>query len=325
MRNLNVRHCKISIVNYCKNNVFLRYSDKEKMGNVRYGLCCICLSLKGRRARTISYKNFCSLSREDALSKLSEICSCNSEYVFDAIKFCAGKSISHFRISSSIFPLLTHPYLLLKISDLKDSERIFSVLRCAGNFAKRNGISLSFHPSQYAAIASSIKSVRESAARDINLNAEILDLMGTPKNVSCPINIHINRNPESSGFKSDFESGLSLLSKSARRRLVIENEDRGFWNTVNLHRFLKPYKIPLTFDFLHESCNPSGCSVAECASFAAKTWGRYTPIFHYSESASKEKKRSHSYFCKKRPPDLGFEYICEIEAKGKDLAIERLI
>ncbi len=306
-------------------NITLHYSDQYKvMGDVKYGLCCICLSLGERHMRMLNYAKFCKIKKDAALIKLSEICLHNAEYVFDAIKFCSQNNISHFRISSSIFPLLTHPDLLLKISDLKDCDKIFSVLKRAGSFAGKNKISLSFHPSQYTAIASSKTGVRESAARDINLNAEILDLMGTPKNVSHPINIHINRNPQTADFKHDFESGLALLSKSARKRLVIENEDRGYWNTKKLWRFLKPYKIPIAFDVLHEICNPSHCSIAECALLAAKAWKNFTPIFHYSESASGEKKRDHSYFCKKPPPDFGFDYICMIEAKAKDFAIKKL-
>lgn len=166
--------------------------------------------------------------------------------------------------------------------------------------------------------------MREAAARDINLNAEILDLMSAPKNISNPINIHINRSPKSPDFTGDFESGLSLLSSSARRPLSIENEDRGFWNTANLLKFLRPYKIPLSFDIHHERCNPSNIDEFKLADLCAKTWGGHTPIFHYSESASKSKPASHSDFCKHLPPNYGFKYICMIEAKSKDLAIKKL-
>lgn len=297
------------------------------MGNfLKFGLCCISLTLKkrGLGMHALSFKNFCALEKDAALFKLSEICLNNANYVFEAVKFCRQSGIGHFRISSSIFPLLTHPNLCLKISDLKDSKQIISVLRRAGGLAKVGGISLSFHPSQYVAIASADAEVREAAARDINLNAEILDLMGANKNISNPINIHINRSPKSPDFICDFESGLLLLSSSARKRLSIENEDRGFWNTANLLKFLRPYKIPLSFDILHERCNPSGLSEFKLADLCAKTWDCYTPIFHYSESASKSKPRSHSEFCKHLPPNYGFEYICMIEAKAKDLAIKKL-
>lgn len=293
---------------------------------LKFGLCCISLALKkrGLGMRALTYKNFCALEKDAALFKLSEICLNNANYVFEAVKFCGQSGIAHFRVSSSIFPLLTHPNLHLRISDLKDSKQIISGLSRAGRLAKSGGISLSFHPSQYVAIASADAEVREAAARDINLNAEILDLIGASKNISNPINIHINRSPKSPDFICDFESGLSLLSSSARRRLSIENEDRGFWNTANLLKFLRPYKIPLSFDILRERCNQSVLSEFKLADLCAKTWGGYTPIFHYSESASKLKPGSHSEFCKHLPPNYGFEYICMIEAKAKDLAIKKL-
>ena len=297
------------------------------MGNfLKFGLCCISLALKNRGLgmRALTYKNFCALEIGYAFSKLSEICLNYGNYVLEAVKFCGQSGIAHFRVSSSIFPLLTHPNLHLRISDLKDSKQTISGLSRAGRLAKSGGISLSFHPSQYVAIVSADAEVREAAARDINLNAEILDLIGASKNISNPINIHINRSPKSPDFICDFESGISLLSSSARRRLSIENEDRGFWNTANLLKFLRSYKIPLSFDILHERCNQSGLSEFKLADLCAKTWGGHTPIFHHSESASKSKPRSHSEFCKHLPPNYGFEYICMIEAKAKDLAIKKL-
>lgn len=99
--------------------------------------------------RALTYKNFCALKKDAALSKLSEVCLNNANYVLEAVKFCGQSGIAHFRISSSLFPILTHPNLLLGISDLKDFEQIVSVLSRAGEFAKSGGISLSFHPSQY--------------------------------------------------------------------------------------------------------------------------------------------------------------------------------
>lgn len=118
------------------------------MGNfLKFGLCCISLALKkhGLGMRALTYKNFCALKEESALSKLSEICLNNANYVFEAVKFCGQSGIAHFRISSSILSLLTHPNLRLKISDLKDSKQIVSALKQAGRLAKSGGISLSFH------------------------------------------------------------------------------------------------------------------------------------------------------------------------------------
>ena len=229
------------------------------------------------------------------------------------------------RIPSDIFPLITHPALNLEFNKLSASAKIKKSLRESGKIALDNNLGLSFHPSQFIVIASQNSAVRKNSAADINFNAEILDIMGIPATKSYPINIHINTAPNSFKFRENFENGLSLLSDSARARLVIENEDKGHWNVSNLEKFLKKYSIPIAFDFLYHRCNSGGIAMKKAAGIAQKTWEKHIPIFHYSESFSDAKPRSHSDFCVKLPPKLGFSYDCMIEAKSKDLAIIKLL
>ena len=59
-----------------------------------------------------------------------------------------------------------------------------------------------------------------------------------------------------------------------RNRLVLENEDKGFWSCQNLYKYFYSYmrhvynfNFPLTLDNLHDKCNPSkdqdgnGCGI----------------------------------------------------------------
>lgn len=297
------------------------------MGKIELGLCCICLSLKeeGAAYKTVTAKHFESLPRNAAVEKLENICLNNAAVAAKIIEFCAQNGISHYRLPSDIFPLFTLQRLNLSPDFLPRRCEIFKALRNVGKTAKKCGVGLSTHPSQFTVFASANAEIRKNSAIEINFNARILDLAGLPKSPESPINVHINSNPDRPSFVSDFEDGLSMLSPSARKRLAVENEDRGAWNVSRLAGFLTKYKIPLTFDFLHHKLNNCGESEKSAFIAAAKTWGEYTPIFHYAESASLEKPREHSDYCKNFPPYFGTPYICQIEAKKKDLAIERLI
>ena len=97
-------------------------------------------------------------------------------------------------------------------------------------------------------------------------------------------------------------------------RLVIENEDKGCWNVDNL---LKYFNLPITYDNLHDKCNPSAKNTyLECA----ETWGDTKPLFHYSEShPEKTNPRSHADM----PVDFpcSDDYDWDIELKSKDAAI----
>ena len=295
--------------------------------HIRLGLCCISLTLKaeGIAYRHMTYKSFISQDRRKASKKLAELCLHNAEVLNKILRHCVELGIARYRIPSDIFPLITHPALNLEFNKLSASAKIKKSLRESGKIALDNNLGLSFHPSQFIVIASQNSAVRKNSAADINFNAEILDIMGIPATKSYPINIHINTAPNSFKFRENFENGLSLLSDSARARLVIENEDKGHWNVSNLEKFLKKYSIPIAFDFLHHRCNSGGIAMKKAAGIAQKTWEKHIPIFHYSESFSDAKPRSHSDFCVKLPPKLGFSYDCMIEAKSKDLAIIKLL
>lgn len=292
----------------------------------KFGLCCICLALKERGIayRKITARNFFSMERAEALKKVSSIWLNNAQVLNAVIEFCARNSIAHYRLPSDIFPLATLPEAGLEIANIADADAIIKLLKKGGEIAKKSTIGVSFHPSQFVVLASDKNEVRKSAAEEINFNSRIFDIMGVGEGWESPINIHINSNPNRASFDDDFDDGLSRLSAGARARLVVENEDRGYFNAENLLAILKPRAIPMTFDILHDKCNPSKIDAQAAFFAAAKTWGKYLPIFHYAESASSKLPRAHSQYCVDLPPDFGIDCVWQVEAKAKDLAITEL-
>ena len=91
---------------------------------------------------------------------------------------------------------------------------------------------------------------------------------------------------------------------------------------------LEHFNIPVTYDNLHDKCNPSQFlpfngdyfyPMEECA----KTWGNVKPLFHHSEShPDKTNPRSHADM----PTDLPASdlYDWDVELKAKDKAIREL-
>ena len=293
---------------------------------MKFGLCCISIKLaeQGVRYRKIFFKTFSSLPPKQARKKLYDVWLNNIQTLRKTIEFCAEEKIARYRIPSDIFPLATHP----KIQAFEQSEiyqQIKKSLAEIGDFARTENIGLSFHPSQFISIASANKDVRIASIKDINFNSQILDLLNAPADVRSPINIHLNRQPpELKAIHKDFSDSLTRLTQHARKRLTIENEDKGFWNFKNLLEFLKPYKIPLLFDLHHNRLNPSEIGEEQAIRLASKTWNPFTPIFHISSSDSKN-PRKHADYCKK--PLICFEddSVIMVEAKAKDYAIKKLM
>jgi UV DNA damage repair endonuclease len=110
-------------------------------------------------------------------------------------------------------------------------------------------------------------------------------------------------------------------------RLVIENEDKGQWNVQNLLKINELTGIPITFDNLHDECNPSP-DLPDAFNVCRELWrGKTIPLFHYSEGKVNN-KRAHRELPENTPArKFGLDSWLadwEIELKGKEKAIERI-
>jgi UV DNA damage repair endonuclease len=114
-------------------------------------------------------------------------------------------------------------------------------------------------------------------------------------------------------------SNLAKCDESVTSRLVIENEDKGCWTVANL---LEHFSIPITYDNLHDKCNPDEY-LDDAAYKCARTWGNVKPLFHYSESMPDHKNpRKHADMPTDYPFSNDFDW--DIELKSKDAAIREL-
>ena len=83
---------------------------------------------------------------------------------------------------------------------------------------------------------------------------------------------------------------------------------------------------PITFDFHHHRFNDGGLSEEAALKLAARTWGMYTQLTHYSSCKKTFEDpetiaRSHADYVYERIKDYGLSFDCEVESKAKDLAI----
>jgi UV DNA damage endonuclease len=250
--------------------------------------------------------------------------------------------IRMYRVSASIAPYATHPDL----PQFHDQVR-----ECAGELAafgakaRRLGIRLSTHPSQYIVLNSANPATRESAIRDVELQAALLDAMGLGDEAVCILHVG-----GAAGGLDAFEAGFERLGEAARRRLVVENDDRtyGLADVLELHRRTG---VRVVWDILHHHCHdPQGIPDREALELALATWpDGVTPKIHYStpKTAMEERRvkvgrrtetryvlpqlRAHAdlidpiafeHFVAETARGLDFDVM--LEAKAKDLALLRL-
>ena len=298
---------------------------------MKIGLVCISEILKEKDKKlafqSMTRKSFSQMNRSEAIQKLSSRILHNCKLTEQIIRHCASQGISHYRVSSCLMPLVTDPTLHLSYEDLPDFDAIAQSLLRAGQLAKTLNVSISSHPDQFNVLASYSQNTVDNSIRELNHQAYILDLMGLPQDHSSPMCLHLNLSPDLkretlNSYIDRFKSNFLKCSVSVRSRLVLENEDSGFWNAENLYNSFGSF-IPLVFDNLHDSCNPSSSCLL---SLFKRTWGSHTPVMHWSEGTA-EKPRSHAQFASFIPDSIkkNLDCVWEFELKGKDKAIAKIL
>tara|TARA_B100001094_G_scaffold154857_1_gene149868 strand:+ start:3938 stop:4933 length:996 start_codon:yes stop_codon:yes gene_type:complete len=321
------------------------------------GLTCISEQLKEKDKkkysfRTMTRKRFSDLcvknDRDETLKELSQRILHNVRTTRYIIRHCIDSNILHYRLSSSLFPLLTDETLGIDLDDLPNIREIREELSFAGKIATDFGISIGSHPDQFNVLASNNQDAVNRTINELNFQASVLDMLGLPQDHTAPMNIHINHTPkmdEGYGMVADrFYKNLIRCDAGVFNRLTIENEDKGFFNVDNCINFSEylfnnySLNIPVCYDNLHDFCNPSEeQNIIFQAERCAYTWVNQgegdnnfiAPVFHWSEGKP-EKPRAHAeYFALGNipphisiDPDQPAKWECEV--KGKDRAIKLL-
>jgi UV DNA damage endonuclease len=128
------------------------------------------------------------------------------------------------------------------------------------------------------------------------------------------------------------EQNLRKVSKSARRLLVLENDEHS-WTVPELLEATHG-RLPIVFDKLHFQANPRSASYESELSGALATWPRdRSPEFHYSEQSAGGPRGAHAAYISGsgllefleeiHEAAKGRELVVIVEAKRKDLAIAR--
>jgi UV DNA damage endonuclease len=258
---------------------------------IRWGLCCLFVNEPIRfGVRTAAYlKKF---DRDRQLALLAESVLVNGRALVRAIEYCHGAGIGAFRVNSRIFPLKTHPEVGYRIADLPGHAEIEAVYRLAGETAARLDIRLSLHPDQFTLLSSPDEGVTGRSIAELVYQAGVAERIGADV-----ITLHGGgAYGDRAAALARLEANLERLPETVRSRLVLENDDR-IYTPADLLPLCARTGLPF-----HLSSPRDG-------------WQGGNP-------------RPHHDFID--PGDLpacwvGRQLTVEVEAKAKELALQRLI
>ena len=292
----------------------------------KLGYCCFNLTLQESLKITINRGMVKRTFLERGIIYASELALANVKDLEKITKWNYENDIRMYRMSSDMFPWCSE----YEIPDLPDYQEILSIMKRIGDFVKSVDPRLTFHPSPYSVLASDKEHVVNNAIKEINQHGEMMDMLGLDRTPYYPINIHVNTTrPSKEESSARFCKNFERLSDSAKLRLVVENDDKTSQFTVKDLKEMVHDKIgiPVTFDFLHNKCNPYTDSEEEALSLALSTWPEdIIAITHYSDSRKiyedeSSKLLAHTDWIWNDIETYGLDFSIEFEVKMKDKAL----
>ena len=250
---------------------------------IRIGYACINTALPSTN-RTIRLAN-ATPERVVALAKQ------NLSALGEILVWNYWHRIPLFRISSGVIPLGSHPDMTVPWQ----SELPFELGQVGGilrNYHQR----VSMHPGQYTVLSSPHAKVVSASLAELEYHASLLEALGA--GVESKIVVHLG------GVYGDkraamlrFARHVDLLTDQARRRLVLENDERSY-TVADALEMAEWTEMPVVFDVFHHWWNPSlpGLSLTELVERCGATWkfqdGRQK--LHYSDQWVGKPAGAHS-------------------------------
>ena len=290
--------------------------------NIGYACINMTMGKKVTTNRSMVKKTF----NTKGLDYVSELALANAKDLIKILEWNRLNGINFFRLSSALVPWGDN----IDITQLKDYKEFKFELKKAGDYAKFWNMRINSHPGPFNVLPSPNESVVQKTFADLELHGKIFDLMGLSKTPYNNINIHCN------GVYGDKQSAIDRLitnfkrlSPSVRKRLTLENDDKGsMYSVKDLMYIYENTGIPIVFDYHHHQFCTGDLSEEQALKLAATTWPKgITQEVHYSESKAlhennpKEKPQAHSLYIKSLPNTYELDLDIMVEAKAKELAI----
>jgi UV DNA damage endonuclease len=229
-----------------------------------------------------------------------------------------------------MMPLETLPEANLSIETTYNYTTIKQEFDLCNTVIKKNKIRCSTHPDQFVVPASANLSVVKKSIIELEAHGKMMDAMGLPQTYESPINIHMNcYKGNLNDIALRFINVYNNLPINVKSRLVLELEDKpNSWGLIKLYDLIyQKTGIPITYDSHHFRLNnPENISPEKAILMCMETWGKYKPLFHYSNGKTGPTDRAHSDYVYTLHKELFENDVdVEFEFKAKDYAIEKFM
>ena len=284
----------------------------------RLGLVCITHSDEVRY-KTVTRKRLLQFDAQEQKRVLRELYAANLARLNAALDFCTGRGLSLYRMTSGLFPFADDD----AGSDVL--EEFAEEVARTGERATQLGLRLVLHPDQFVVLSSDSPQTVANSVKILETHARVMDMLRQPRSPWALIEIHGGKG----GRAERLVEQIGLLPDAVRSRIAFEN-DEYIYSAVEILDVCRRAGVPMVFDahhhVVHEKLDSyDHPSVAEMVEAARGTWPvAEWQLVHISNGRESFRDRHHSDLVTQMPAAYARVPWIEVEAKHKELAIERL-
>jgi UV DNA damage endonuclease len=284
----------------------------------RLGLVCI-TSSEECRFRSVTRARVQAMTPEQQRLALLQLYWDNLQRLHWVLTFCHRKAIRLYRATSALFPLSDEPVGAAAL------ESLAANLSSVGRRAERLGIRVVLHPDQFVVLNSGSPKVVETSKLIMAKHGRAFDLLGLPRSTWSAMILHGGK----SGRSDELVETIRGLSENVRGRLVLENDEYAY-GAAEILDVCRRAGVPMVFDAHHHVVKESlsdfeDPSVRAFTEAARGTWpDPGWQMVHLSNGSEGFADRHHSELIAAIPSAFAAVPWIEVEARGKEIAIERL-
>ncbi|HWS88606.1 MAG TPA: UV DNA damage repair endonuclease UvsE [Pyrinomonadaceae bacterium] len=290
----------------------------ERRATPRLGLVCITHSDEVRY-RTVTRKRLLQFDEGEQKRRLRELYAANLARLNGALDFCAARGLSLYRMTSNLFPFADDEAGSGVLEEFSDE------LKSTGARATELGIRLVLHPDQFVVFSSDSPATVSNSVKILESHARVMDMLGLPRSPWALIEIHGGKG----GRAERLVQQIDLLPDAVRARIAFENDEYTY-SAAEILGVCRRAGVPMVFDahhhVVHEGLDSyDHPSVFEMVEAARETWPDPAwQLVHISNGRESFCDRHHSDLIERMPAAYRRVPWIEVEAKHKELAIERL-
>ena len=287
-------------------------------GGPQLGLVCI-THTDAVRYRALTRKRLLQLGADEQKRVLRELYADNLGRLNGAIDFCAARGWRLYRMTSGLFPFADD------VAGEDVLEEFRAEIARTGRRATALGLRLVLHPDQFVVLSSDSPQTVANSIKILNAHARVMDLLEQPRSPWALIEIHGGKG----GRSERLIEVIGQLPEGVRARIAFEN-DEYIYSAAEILDVCRRARVPMVFDAHHHVVHEGLTSydhpsVGEMVDAARATWPVPAwQLAHISNGRERFNDRHHSDLVTEMPEAYRRVPWIEVEAKHKELAVEKL-